>query len=299
MKEIYNMKNKKLSASDALYLLQHNENLNEQILNETKRLQFINKSKSGKKYTGKEGNRWDAKVNCHVANQVKDYNKIDMNKFWKEDKLIFSVKVQGETDLYNVVVEFNNIVEKIKQKTKDNNNLFTLNIIYKSLVESLNAEDIKISCDCADFQYRFSYWSSQHGEKSGDLETRKSNITNPDDKLGAGCKHILCVLNNAEWLHKLSSVINNYVFYARDHMEDLYARYIFPKIYGMEYKKAIQLCLDDYDEKGELKYNLRSDEAIINLTNALGKERGKIKKGSNKNPIKQERNKGKEKYKNQ
>ena len=62
-----------------------------------------------------------------------------------------------------------------------------------------------------------------------------------------------------------------------------------------DYKKAIQLCIDDFDENGELKTDLKSDEATLNLANALGKERGKIKKGSNKNPIAQARKKELEK----
>ena len=67
-------------------------------------------------------------------------------------------------------------------------------------------------------------------------------------------------------------------------MEYNYSKYIFPKLYGMDYKKAVQMTLDDYDEEGNIKGDLKSDEALINLSNALGKVRGRIKKGSNKNP---------------
>lgn len=181
-------------------------------------------------------------------------------------------------------------------------------IEYITLEKPLSVYDIKVAKwnnfvidagivlhNCPDFKYRLSYWLSQHDEIEGEKENREAQITNPNDNLGAGCKHILCILNNADWLHKISSVINNYVAYAKEHMEDLYARYIFPKLYGMEYKKAIQLCIDDFDENGELKTDLKSDEATLNLANALGKERGKIKKGSNKNPIAQARKKELEK----
>ena len=46
---------------------------------------------------------------------------------------------------------------------------------------------------------------------------------------------------------KITSVINNYIEYARinKNMHTLYADYIFPKIYGMPYKQAVQLKLFD------------------------------------------------------
>ena len=64
---------------------------------------------------------------------------------------------------------------------------------------------------------------------------------------------------------------------------DLY----FQKLYGITYDKAVQLTLDDYDENGELKDKLESDEKTINLANALGKSVVGLKKGSNKNPVAQ------------
>ena len=290
-----NKKNNDFSIVDALHLLLNEELLDEQILNETKRLQFISKSRKGAQYKSKKGNRWSAKINCKVANTVKEYNKLNMDKFWKNDLLNLGIRVKGETGDYIVKVEFTNILSRLQEKIKQNRNLLELKLIYKSLTEALNSSDVKVSCSCPDFKYRLSYWLSQHDEIEGEKENREAQITNPNDNLGAGCKHILCILNNADWLHKISSVINNYVAYAKEHMEDLYARYIFPKLYGMEYKKAIQLCIDDFDENGELKTDLKSDEATLNLANALGKERGKIKKGSNKNPIAQERKKELEK----
>ena len=46
----------------------------------------------------------------------------------------------------------------------------------------------------------------------------------------------------------------------------------------MSYNKAIQL-LNNEDDK------LASSEELINLSNAIGRKRGQIKKGSNKNPL--------------
>lgn len=256
-------------------------------INEATRKDLLIKSKKGERYKSKTGNRWDAKKSVSIANTVKDYNKIDMNTFWKNDVLNFGIKVRGETDSYIVTVEFSNILNRIKNNILKNKNKLVIKNIYDALVEALNSSDVKVDCSCSDFKYRFKVWATKNKYNAGKKENREAKITNPQDNLGAACKHILNVLNNAEWIKQLSSVINNYINYCKDNLEYNYSRFIFPKLYGMSYDKATQLTLQDYDEKGNLKTKLESDESLINLSNALGKLRGRIKKGSNKNPIAQ------------
>lgn len=270
-------------------------NVTQPILEATRK-ELLIKSKNGGKYKSKPGNRWEARKAISIANTVADYNRIDMNNFWKNDILNFDIKINGETDNYIVTVEFVNILNRIKTKVVNNKNKLTIKIIYESLVEALNSSDVKVDCSCKDFIYRFKVWATKQSYNAGKEEKREAKITNPKDALGAACKHILCVLNNAEWIKQISSVINNYINYCRDNMEYNYSRFIFPKIYGMSYTKAIQMTMTDYDEKGNVKDKLESDESLINLSNALGKVRGRIKKGSNKNPIAQkEREENKEK----
>lgn len=266
-----------------------NINLDElQLLNEATRNQLLVKSRKGASYKdASKGNRWTAKSKSKVANAVKDYNKIDMDTFWKKDKLTFKIKIEGETDTYFVTVEFTNILEKIESRIRQNKNKLEIKCIYDALLQALNSSDVKVDCTCPDFKYRFRVWATKNDYNAGDAENREAKITNPSDNLGAACKHILCALNNAEWLQKIASVINNYINYCKDNMEYNYSRFIFPKLYGMTYNKAVQMTIDDYDEKGEVKDTLDSDEELINLANALGKVRGRIKKGSNKNPVAQ------------
>lgn len=257
-----------------------------QQINEIKRGTLISKSKKSPAYRSKPSkNRWIAKESAKVANTVKDYNKINMNDFWKNDILEFKVRVEGESDNYFVTVVFSNILDRLVSKVKSNRNKLEADIIYKTLFEAINSSDIKIDCSCPDFKYRFRVWATKHGYNAGSAESREAKITNPNDQLGAGCKHVLSVLNNAEWLKKIASVINNYVNYCKDNTEYNYSRFIFPKIYGMSYDKAVQLTINDLDDEGKTKDTLDSDEALINLSNALGKVRGRIKKGSNKNPV--------------
>lgn len=255
-------------------------------INEASRNNLIAKSKKAPAYkSNKSKNRWIAKSQSKVANSVKDYNKIDMDTFWKKDILEFKIRVEGETDIYYVTVNFSNILSKIQTKVKANKNKLELKCIYQALFEALNSSDVKIDCSCPDFKYRFRVWATKNGYNAGAGESREAKITNPNDELGAACKHVLCALNNVEWLQKIASVIHNYINYCKDNLEYNYSRFIFPKVYGINYDKAVQMTFDDYDDDGNVKDKLESDEALINLSNALGKVRGRIKKGSNKNPV--------------
>jgi len=59
--------------------------------------------------------------------------------------------------------------------------------------------------------YRFAYWASEMGYKYGEQETRPSKITNPNDKLGAMCKHLTSLLVNKRWLRKTASILNTFI----------------------------------------------------------------------------------------
>lgn len=255
-------------------------------INEVTRSTLVSKGKKGAHYRHQPNtNRWQAKSNCKVANTVKDYNKLDMDTLWKKDELTFNVRVEGESDNYFVTVTFSNVLQKIQDNIKRNKNKLDAKIVYQALLQILNSSDVKIDCTCKDFKYRFRVWATKQGYNAGQSETRPAKITNPNDNLGSGCKHVLAVLNNADWLNKISSVIVNYANYCKDNMEYNYSRFIFPKLYGMTYNKAVQLTINDLDKDGEVSNTLASDEELINLSNALGKIRGRIKKGSNKNPV--------------
>lgn len=207
---------------------------------------------------------------CTVAHNVREYNEVDMNSFWKDDVLKFNVVVEGETDIYKVTVKFSHVLENIQREVAANNNKFNRDIITKALVKSMSTSDVSIACNCPDFKYRFAYWASQQGYDAGTPEHREAAITNPNDNKGAACKHVLAVISDVSWIRNLGSVIVNYANYCKDNMENNYGRYIFPKIFGVSYNKAIADV--------EHEEHLDSDEALLNLSNALGKVRGRFKK---------------------
>lgn len=245
-------------------------------LYEDSRNQLLSKARKGADYKGdksKGKNRYERRTKSKISNSVREYNQLDMNKFFKEDILDLYIKVHGETDDYMVGISFSGILELIREETKKDENLqVDLRLILKMLKRAFNREDhVMIRCSCPDFQYRHSYWCSVHDMILGDKENRPSDETNPHDDLGPACKHIILVLSNTAWCVKLSSSISNYVNYIKDHYENSYAEIIYPQLYGREYDQDVQLGLFDKDEL---------DNADTDQANAEARERGQFKKGN-------------------
>lgn len=247
--------------------------LTENLLLEMNRGQLINKSKASDNYkdTSKGRNRWERRNKSKIATRVDQYNKIDMNSFFKNDELKVGINVHGETSDYIVAIRYNGVLKEIAEQIKRNNNRLEFKCILIALQRVFNQGNVFVSCSCPDWKYRQAYHATRGGYNSGTPEIRASDITNPRDSKGAGCKHVNLVLGNIDWIMKIASVINNYIHYMEDHFERKYADLIFPKLYGMPYQKAIQLNLFDTDD------NLNDDEDEIKLSNRYGRERTKFR----------------------
>lgn len=248
-------------------------------LTEKNRRELIAKSKASDNYKdmSKGRNRWERRTRSKVASTVADYNKLDMDAFWKGDILEFGIRIKGETADYTVQITFENVLDEIRKEIANNKNKLEFKCILKALIRVFNSENVYVHCTCKDFFYRQAYWSTKGKYNSGTPQyDNGKRIANPNDTKGAGCKHVNLVLSNVDWLMKIASVINNYIWYCKDNMELNYAKYIFPKLYGMDYDKAIQLTINDIDNPNS--DSLTSDEATLNLSNALGRRRTQFKK---------------------
>lgn len=256
--------------------------LTEGLLLEMNRNQLIQKSKKSDYYkdTSKGRNRWERRNKSKIASRVDQYNKIDMNDFFKNDQLKVGINVKGETNNYVVLIRYEGALREIQQQILKNNNKLEFKCILIALQRVFNAGNVFVSCSCPDWQYRQAYQASRGGYNSGPLEIRASNITNPKDTKGAGCKHVNLVLGNIDWLMKVASVINNYIYYMKDHFERKYADFIFPKLFGISYDKAVQLNLFDTDD------NLSSDQDEIKLSNRYGRERTRFNRNTRVNNMK-------------
>lgn len=254
------------------------------ILLEDTRTLLVSKSRNVGQYkdTSRGKNRFERKKYSKVANTVKQYNQIDMNDLFKKDLLKVTIPVVGETNNYNVTIKMDGVVAEIAKNIKNNSNKLEYRTIIQALTKIFNSANIYVKCDCPDYKFTYKHWNIINNVSVDDTSQDPGpgrNIRNPRDDKGRGCKHILLVLANGDWLMKVASVINNYIHYAEEHLQKPFLKIIFPKLYGIEAEEAVEEGLLD-DEK-----YLDSSKGMIDAINAYGRTRGHYKKGSNKNPI--------------
>lgn len=238
-------------------------------LHEDSRTTLLSKSKK----TDKGFQRFKRRVKSRVANSVKQYNSIDMNKLFKDDILTVDVQVRGETDTYSVRISFGGFLELLHDQLKKQE--FNLKAVTRALITGFNRDDVYIHCNCPDSQYRFAYWQTKKKTNSGDPETRPANITNPHDTLGEGCKHVLLVLSNTSWLLKVASTIFNYVNYMEKHYERLYKKVIYPAIFQKPYEEPEQLEIDGVNSD-----ELETDTDTIDKANVHARTKNQFQKGN-------------------
>ena len=252
-----------------------------QILNEVKRSQALIKSKSGDKYVWWNrllgDNRHQRRLHQKVSHSVSNYNKLNMNKLFKDGILDVNIEVRGETDNYLVRISFAGFLDNFQRIAKDRDNI-KLRDITRALTQAFNSDDVYFNCQCADFKYRHAYWASKNGMIAGDPEVRPSDITNPNDTKGGMCKHIAMVMSNNSWIMKAASVIRNYVMYMQKNMPDLYYKIIYPALYGEDYSEEEQQ-LDIYDVTGE-EPELDSSEDELDTSNKWAKTKTQFKPGN-------------------
>lgn len=236
-------------------------------LREDSRTALLSKTKR----TDKGFQRFKRRVKSRVANSVKQYNSIDMNKLFKEDILTVDVQVKGETDTYTVKISFGGFCDILHDQLKEQD--FNLKAVTRALITGFNRDDVYIHCSCPDARYRFAYWQTKKNTSSGDPETRPANITNPDDSLGEGCKHVLLVLSNTSWLLKVASTIFNYVNYMEKHYDRLYKKVIYPAIFQKEYEEPEQLSIFSDDE-------LVTDTDTLDKANIHARTKNQFKSGN-------------------
>lgn len=201
-------------------------------IEEKKRRELVNQSKSGREYKSKEGNRFKRRLKCSLPSNSSAYENIDMDKLFKKDILEAKINVVGETDTYEVIISFADILEELRKLLKERNtSALKLNIILRAVIRAFDKNDVYIHCSCPDFQYRFSYWATIDRYNSGDPEMRPTQETNPHGDLGSCCKHGLLVLNKQIWIIKVASVINNYIRYMRLRNPRMYEKFIAPAIF--------------------------------------------------------------------
>lgn len=255
---------------------------------EDKRQELISKSKHAdnyapqNQYLGK--NRYERRLHSKVANSVREMNAINMNKFFQDNILDVDIKVRGETDDYIVRISFGGVLDEIHKQIESNNGTLNLRCVIRALVSAFNGDNVYVRCSCPDFKYRFAYFLSVNDIIVGERETRPSDITNPYDTKGKGCKHILLVLANNSWLTKVASVIFNYVNYMEEHYQNLYADIIYPALYQKEYEDDVQLQIQEPEPEEspeeEPDISVKSDKDLLDISNKWARTKNQFQKGN-------------------
>lgn len=253
-------------------------------LNEANRTALISQSRSVGTYkdTSRGKNRFERKKYSKIANSVKSYNQIDMNKLFKQDILQVNIPVVGESDEYTVTIKLEGVTGELQKNIKNNNNKLEFRSIIQALTKVFNTSDVYVKCSCPDFKYRFAHWNIIKNVSVDDSASDPGpgkGIVNPKDDKGRGCKHILLVLANGDWMMKVASVINNYCHFLSEKKPEAFLKLVFPKLYGVPADEAAEngLVADNED--------LETGKDLIDIVNAWAKDRGKFKKGSNINPV--------------
>ena len=163
---------------------------------------------SRKNLVGKSKSQSPDRFNRRLGYHPKSYKGIDVERLLDDDIIVIKVPV-GD---YMCTVAYKGVLRHLtdvinKQPTPN----VTLQSVIKALSDAFDDTDILVDCTCPDFRYRFAYWATKYGYKYGKPETRPSKITNPDDKLGAMCKHLSSLLSNKRWLVKIASTFNEYI----------------------------------------------------------------------------------------
>ena len=274
---------KKLTLQERCLRELHEVNAKELLLEAT-RTTLVSQSRSVGHYKDQSRgkNRFERKKYSKVANVVKNYNEIDMNKLFKQDILQLNIPVVGESDNYTVTIKLEGVISEIQKNIKNNKNKMEYRTIIQSLTKIFNTTDVWVKCSCADYKYRFAHWNIIKNVSVDDSSQDPGpgkGIRNPNDDKGRGCKHVLLVLANGDWMMKVASVINNYCHYMSEHKQKAFLKLIFPKLYGVPADEAAEndLVAENAD--------LETGKDLINIVNEYGKNRGKIKPGTNKNPV--------------
>lgn len=240
------------------------------IINEATKNELVAKSRNTGDYKDKRfgKNRFERRNRSKISNTTKEYNKINMNQLFKNDQLEVIIPVIGETDNYTVTLRFDGVIKELSKALKNNKNIFEYKLIIQAITRVFNTTNVYIKCSCPDFKFTFAHWDIVNNisvDDSAQDPGPGKGIRNPNDDKGKGCKHTLLVLENTDWIMKVSNVIFNYIKYAERKLSDAFLKLIFPKIYGILADEMVEQDLIDTD-----KY-LKNSAGLIDAINKYNK----------------------------
>ena len=170
------------------------------VLNEYTRSVLISKSKK------ESPDRFAKRVESKAKIDLERVGLLELESGSDDLYLYFKVK---DYRVSLVILEFKKVLDSyLVGKFKNDPS----KAVSKALTHALRYNQIKTSCSCPDFKYRFSYMATKKKYNADDPpgEHREATHTNPNNK-GGLCKHQLAVLNAPSvWKSKVVTSLTRY-----------------------------------------------------------------------------------------
>lgn len=209
-------------------------------LQEKSRSDLLSKSMTAKPTKSYNMTRFERRKLQTMKTSSSIFNKLDMNSVFKSDALSLEIPVEGETNTYTVTILFDGICKDIQRELKKNDYNLEFKVIYKAIVRAIKNQNMFIGCTCKDYKFRFQYIATKERYNALQAQLVPATQTNPNNDQGAGCKHILKVLDDLSWAMQLATALNNYILYMKKNKQKLFNDIMFRSIYGMPYRSAVE-----------------------------------------------------------
>ena len=209
-------------------------------LQEKSRSDLLSKSMTAKPTKSYNTTRFQRRKLQTMKTSSSIFNKLDMNSVFKSDALSLEIPVEGETNTYTVTILFDGICKDIQRELKKNDYNLEFKVIYKAIVRAIKNQNMFIGCTCKDYKFRFQYIATKERYNALQAQLVPATQTNPNNDQGAGCKHILKVLDDLSWAMQLATALNNYILYMKKNKQKLFNDIMFRSIYGMPYRSAVE-----------------------------------------------------------
>ena len=219
-------------------------------LQEKSRSDLLSKSMTAKPTKAYNTTRFERRKLQTIKTSSSIFNKLDMNSVFKSDALSLEIPVEGETNTYTVTILFDGICKDIQRELKKNDYNLEFKVIYKAIVRAIKNQNMFIGCTCKDYKFRFQYIATKERYNALQAQLVPATQTNPNNDQGAGCKHILKVLDDLSWAMQLATALNNYILYMKKNKQKLFNDIMFRSIYGMPYRSAVEKgIIEDTDDE--------------------------------------------------
>lgn len=170
-------------------------------LTEASRQDLLVRSRRGSKV------RFKKRLNYQVSN----FKGVDLAQLFENDYFVFTTPINE----YRCTLAFPGVLTELREVAKATHGdarRINLQLVIRALRRAFDkTDDVKVRCSCDDFRYRFMYFAWRGEYLYGEPEPKTKEypkITNPNNSLGATCKHLDLFLSNKKWLTKAASVVN-------------------------------------------------------------------------------------------